>query len=537
MGVAQVAVLLLVAGAGPVGVFGQDQAAVVSSPDEFRSVHPTEEDYYRLITVNATSAATESRSPRWKPAPDGVALEVSGMQALGDGKLAVAIRKGEVWILENVYEDPPENVQYRRFAAGLHEPLGLLSNEDGFLVLQRGELTWLRDRNGDGQADEYLCVARGWGVSGNYHEYAYGPVRDSEGNLWITLNAGLGLNAEQRANLQAQGAPRDRRGAWRGWGLKISPDGSLHPISPGMRSPSGLGMNQEGDVFFTDQQGDWIPAGSLHQLREQVFYGHPDSLDSLALPGAPTLEVPRVPANQPFPQAVAQLPALAAPAVWFPYKKAGQSATDIVCDTTEGGFGPFSGQLFVGEFTLSAIHRVFLEKVNGVYQGACFPFREGFASAVIRLEFGEDGKSLFAGLSNRGWSSLGHASYGLQRLVWTGKTPFEIQEMRALADGFELTFTLPVDRRSAEDPSSYGLTSYTYMYHQKYGSDEILRRPCTIREAIVSEDGRRVRLVVDGRRPLFVHELIARGVRSQAGLPLLHPDAYYTLNQIPSSQP
>ncbi|HUG66663.1 MAG TPA: hypothetical protein VMM76_02860 [Pirellulaceae bacterium] len=121
----------------------------------------------------------------------------------------------------------------------------------------------------------------------------------------------------------------------------------------------------------------------------------------------------------------------------FPDKKVGQSATDIMLDDSGGKFGPFDGQLFVGEFTLSSISRVFLEQVDGEYQGACFPFREGFASAVIRMEQGIDG-SVFVGLSNRGWSSLGTAAYGLQRLVWTGETPFEIKEMRARPDGFEL---------------------------------------------------------------------------------------------------
>lgn len=492
-----------------------------------------EADYYRLVTIHASAAATESRSKRWKPAPDGVALEVGGMQALGKGKLAVAIRKGEIWILDHVDEDPPERVEYHRFATGLHEPLGLLRADDGFLVMQRGELTLVRDTTGDGVADQYDCVTRGWGVSGNYHEYAYGPVRDREGNLWMTLNTGLGLNPRQRSVLEDQGFDPARQGPWRGWGLRIMGDGTLQPLSPGMRSPSGLGINREGDVFFTDQQGDWVPAGSLHHLRPGVFYGHPDSLDSLQLPDAPDLSVGPILANQPFPQAIRQMPSLVPPAVWFPYKKAGQSATDIVCDETDGAFGPFTGQLFVGEFTLSSIHRVFLEKVNGVYQGACFPFREGLASAVIRLEFGDDG-SLFAGLSNRGWSSLGQASYGLQRLVWTGKVPFEIHEMRAMPDGFELSFTRPVDRRSAEDLESYRLKSYTYHYHAKYGSDEILTRPCPVREARVSADGLSVRLIVDGRRPLFVHELVAEGIRSETGDSLLHPQAYYTLNEIPA---
>jgi hypothetical protein len=210
----------------------------------------------------------------------------------------------------------------------------------------------------------------------------------------------------------------------------------------------------------------------------------------------------------------------------------GQSATDILLDASDGAFGPFAGQLFVGEFTQASIQRVFLEQVDGQYQGACFPFRSGMASAVLRLEQGSDG-SVFVGLTNRGWSSLGAASYGLQRLVWTGKTPFEILEMRAKHDGFELAFTSPVDPDTAADPSSYALSSYTYLYHETYGSDEIDTGTPIIRRASVSEDCLRVRLHVDGLRPLYVHELIAAGVRSACGQPLLHASAYYTLNQIP----
>jgi hypothetical protein len=145
---------------------------------------------------------------------------------------------------------------------------------------------------------------------------------------------------------------------------------------------------------------------------------------------------------------------------------------------------------------------------------------------------GRDG-SVFAGLTNRGWSSLGTAAYGLERLVWTGKTPFEIQEMRAKADGFELDFTKPVDPKTAGDVNSYKMNSYTYLYHETYGSDEIQNQNLTIREAQVSKDGKRVRLNVDGLRELFVHELSATGLRSQDNESLLHPHAYYTLNRIP----
>ncbi|MDP6444508.1 MAG: hypothetical protein QGG36_23220 [Pirellulaceae bacterium] len=492
---------------------------------------PVESDYYRLVSLSTTKAATTSRSKMWRPATKGLALEVSGIAPLPNDGLAVAIRKGEIWLLRNVYGDPRE-VQYKQFASALHEPLGLLHRDGEFLTAQRSELTRIRDTDGDDVADEYLTMAKGWGVTGNYHEYAFGPELDGRGNLWLTLNLGLGLKPEQRRRAVIDPTLRVAQGRWRGWGMIVTPEGDLRPMCAGMRSPSGLGANLAGDMFYTDQQGNWVGSNTLHHMRRGAFFHHPEALASMSLNGSPIRGVKEIPNGVPFPNAVERFPQLKPPAVWFPYKRVGQSATDIVVDDTGGKFGPFAGQLFVGEFTLSSVNRVFLEKVQGEYQGACFPFREGMASAVLRMAFGRDG-SMFVGLSNRGWSSVGPASYGLQRLEWTGKTPFEIKEMRARPDGFELTFTKPVDRELANQPGNFAMQSHTYLYQEKYGSDEILGRELSISSANVSADGLRVRLVVDGLRPLFVHAIDAARIRSADGQPLLHPRGYYTLNRIP----
>ena len=495
-----------------------------------------ESDYYRLVTIMSSKAPTGSRSKFWKPPPKGLVLEVSGIAPLDKRRLAVTIRKGEVWFLDGVYDLPPKNVTYKRFAEALHEPLGLLRQGKSFLTAQRTELTRMTDTDGDDVADEYICVSNGWGVTGNYHEYAYGPKLDRSGNLWMTLNIGMGFQGKQPTLMVRNKTLGVAQARWRGWGVKVTPQGKLVPVCAGMRSPSGLGANRAGDMFYTDQQGNWVGTNSLHHMRSGAFFHHPEALASMDLPGSPISGITSIPGGLPFPEAARRLRQLKPPAVWFPYKKVGQSATDIVLDDSKGSFGPFDGQLFVGEFTLASINRVFLEKVGGEYQGACFPFREGLASAVIRLAQGHDG-SLFAGLSNRGWSSLGTASYGLQRLVWTGKTPFEMKEIRARHDGFELVMTLPVDIPSARILSAYAVNSYTYTYHSTYGSDEIQKKDLAIRSIEVSEDGLRVRLKIDGLREMFVHELHAAGLRSRDGEPLLHPTGYYTLNHIPSRGP
>jgi hypothetical protein len=446
--------------------------------------------------------------------------------------VAVAIRKGEVWILNGVYDDPPSNVTYHRFATALHEPLGLLSHSGSLYTTQRTELTQLRDTDGDDVADEYLTVAKGWGVTGHYHEYAYGPKLDRDGNLWVTLNIGLGLKGDELTHTIHEPTLNYRQGLWRGWGMKVTPSGELMPVCAGMRSPSGIGANAAGDMFYTDQQGNWVGTNTLHHMRDGAFFHHAEALASMSQPGSTIHGVKSVPDGVPFPDAMKTFPQLVPPAVWFPYKKMGQSTTDIMLDASDGKFGPFAGQLFVGEFTQAGMSRVFLEKIDGEYQGACFPFRNGFASAVLRMAQGTDG-SMFVGLTNRGWSSLGTASYGLQRLVWTGRIPFEIKEMKARPEGFELVFTKPVDKKLAADPASYSMNSYTYLYQSSYGSDEIQKQDLVITKATVADDGLSVRLAMTGLRERFVHELAAAGVRSLDGEPLLHPFAYYTLNRIP----
>src|SRR5207248_10576455 len=167
-----------------------------------------------------------------------------------------------------------------------------------------------------------------------------------------------------------------------------------------------------------------------------------------------------------------RIPQLVPPALPFPCGKMGQSASGIDCDLSGGKFGPFAKQLFVGDQTHSTVMRVYLEKVNGRYQGACFPFRQGFGSGVVPVRFGPDG-SLFVGGTNRGWGSRGPKPFAIERLVWTGKVPFEVHEMRARHDGFELTFTKPIDPETAGKVESYSMSTFTYIFQSSYGSPEV----------------------------------------------------------------
>ena len=466
---------------------------------------PTENDYYRMTTL---------------PIPEGVVLEVGGLETLPDGRLGVATRRGDVWIIENPSSLNGGRPHFTRFAQGLHEALGLMYRDGALYTAQRSELTRLRDTDGDGKADRYETVYS-WPLSGNYHEYSFGPVLSPSGDMIVTLNLAWVGYGESFVK-------------WRGWMLKISPDGAMTPIAAGFRSPSSFGYNLAGDLFYAENQGDWVGSGGISQVESGDFMGNPMGLKWSGEPGSPVkltkADIPDT--GEPKFEVAKRVPHLKTPAVWFPHTILGISTSAILVDSTRGGFGPFAGQLFVGDEGQSKIMRVFMEKVNGVYQGVVFPFREGFASGVFREVWGKDA-SMFVGQTSRGWAATGKAPYGLQRLMWTGKVPFEAHRVEARPDGFEITFTSPVDRATASDPASYGVNSFTYKYHHIYGSPVINQVTHGIRSVVVSADGLSARLVLDSLRQGYIFEIKMAGVRSSTSLPLLHDFGYYTLNEIP----
>jgi glucose/arabinose dehydrogenase len=461
-----------------------------------------EDEYYQLLRF---------------PMNEQMVLEAGALEFMPDGKLAVATRRGDIYLVDEPLADPA-TANFSVYASGLHEVLGLAWRAPWLYCVQRGEVTRMKDEDGDGRADLFETVSDGWEINGDYHEYAFGSKFDREGNLWVTLCLTGSFSSEVK---------------YRGWCLRITPEGKVIPTCSGLRSPGGVGMNASGDMFYTDNQGPWNGTSALKWLRPGKFVGHPGGFRWYDVTDGAIGPRPREPQSGSRMMVEAKkIPELEPPAVYFPYNKMGQSASGIVCDLSGGKFGPFENQLFVGDQTHSTVMRVFLEQVDGHYQGVCFHFRKGFGSGTLSLLQASDG-SLLVGGTNRGWGSRGSQPYSLDRLVWTGKKPFEIHEMRAKPDGFELTFTEPTDPKTAADPKSYSLSTYTYLYQAAYGSPEVDPTTPTITKVEVAADGRSVRLFVDKLQEGHVHELAVEGVRSEKGQPLLHSQAYYTLNYIP----
>jgi glucose/arabinose dehydrogenase len=445
------------------------------------------------------------------PIPKELGLLVTGMDWVSARDLAICTWPGEIWILENATGAPME-VRYRRFAKGLGEAFGLKVIDGEIYVVQKMELTRVLDTDADGVSDRFECVQDGWGFSGNYHAFAFGPAADAVGNLYVAICG--------------------HRGWWElpytGWCVQIpskgQSQGELLPWAGGLRSPNGIGTyGPDHDLFVTDNQGQWIGSCRLNHLQHGRYYGHP--------------------AAWPAPEAYYERPPdPAPPAVWFP-RSVSMSASGFVTIPDEG-FGPFGGQLLVGEFQLGTVLRVSLEKINGEWQGTVWPWLSGFSGAVNRLAFGPDGHLYVGGAKNASWPTPATQDGALERVRFTGEIPFEIQNVRLLSDGFELQFTEALSDELDPEPDDFLIGQFRYRHTSAYGSPEIDHEgqenrmtSLAVQAVILAGDRRSVRLRVNGLRAGYVTRIRVGELLSVSGKNLEHDTCYYTLNQFPAENP
>lgn len=469
---------------------------------EYWDTAEAESKYYRIVEI---------------PMPEGMAIEAGSFEVIPENRLAIGTRRGDILIASGVFDQNPQP-RYQRFASGLDEVMGMSYRDGSFFVTQQTEVTRITDSNGDGRADQFRTLSDAWGFR-DYHEFAFGSKLDPDGNIWVALCLSKSYHSD---------AP------FRGWCLKVTPDGKTIPVCSGIRSPCGIGPNEHGVMFYAESQGPWNGSCSLKVLETGGFMGHPISFKWYDL--AP--ELGQAPVE---PQTRSRLlterkrvKELVPYAVVFPYIKMGRSISGFTIDRTGGKFGPFENQIFIGDFSLSLVMRATTEKINGVWQGACYPFREGLATGLLACQFTPNG-DLIVGGTNRGWPVRGPRQYAIQRLDWTGLVPFEIREINAVPEGFLLTFTKPVDEAIAEQPDTYALTTYTHIYQQGYGSPEVDHTTPRVISAEVLPDRRQVRLKVDGLQQGHVHDFTLQPMRSSEGEKLVHTKAYYTLNEIPNA--
>ena len=432
--------------------------------------------------------------------PEGFEPRVGGMDWLPDGRLVICCweTEGGVYLLDNVRKSATGKPTVKQIAAGLSEPLGLRVVDGRIYVLQKQELTELIDHDGDEVIDEYRCVSAGWGVTPNFHEFAFGLVH-KDGKFYATLATAI----------EPGGASSKNQNIDRGRVIEIEPSGAFRFIAAGLRTPNGIGLGVDDEIFVTDNQGDWLPVSKVLHVTKDAFFGNrsvePErSKDYVEKP----------------------------PVVWLPQGEIGNSPGEpgVLLE------GPYKGQMAHCDITHGGLKRVFVENVNGEYQGCVFRFIQGLEAGTNRWTRGPDGSLYVGGIGSTGnWGQTGKKRFGLERLDFNGKDTFDWIEMRMGTWAFQMTFTQPLAPQSGESVNDYTVTQWRYVPTAQYGGPKKDIEELTVKSVLLSEDRKTVTLGLLGMKPgHVVHARLAPSIRNAAGERPWSVEGWYTLNQIPT---
>ena len=448
-----------------------------------QAVHPS----FRLVNIR----------------PNAFQPRVAGMDFLSDGRMVMSTWSpdGAVFVIDGLDTDDPAQVTIKQIASGLAEPLGLKVVDDRIYVMQKQELTELVDRDGDEVVDEYRLVSNDWSVTDNFHEFGFGLLYE-DGAFFATLASAV----------LPGGAPAQPQAPDRGSLVRIDPrTGEAQLYARGLRTPNGIGYGVDGEMFIADNQGNWLPSSKIVHVREGAFYGFREV----------RLQDDRTLAETP-------------PVVWLPQDEIGNSPTNPV----PLDVGPYAGQMMHGEVTHGGLKRVYVEKIDGAYQGCVFRFVQGLEAGVNRTIWGPDGALYIGGVGNPGnWSQAGKLHHGFQKLVATEEGAFEMLAIRTKSNGIEIEFTQPLRPGDGLRPEDYLVRQWRYVPTADYGGPKVDEYELIVRSVNVSPDRRRAFIELEGMKPRhMLYVRIANPFVSSDNEEMWTTESWCTVNAIPPDQ-
>ncbi len=440
------------------------------------------------------------------PLPDqnpwGAWMRISGFDFYPDGRAAVCTFNGDVWIVSGI-DDKLDHVTWKRYAAGLYEPLGLKIIDGKVFVLGRDRITRLTDSNNDGEADFYESFNSDRTLYPSYHAFAFDLQTDSKGNIYFVSGGNqIGQDRPGYATV-----------------MKISHDGTKsETVGDGFRAPNGMEIGPHDEIAVSDNQGHWIPSSKISLVKPGGFYGH--------------VADPRVDSKASIPASYDE------PLLWIPY----------TMDNSSGGgtwapsgtkWGPYAEHLLHTSYGFSSLFAVMDETVGDTKQAGIVKFPLKFLSGIMRARFNPaDGQLYVCGL--KGWQTNG-AKYGcFQRVRYTGKPLYMPTGMHVLSNKtIAITFDVPLDKTTAADPHNFDIQQWNYKWWSTYGSPEFsLAHPgqkgkdtVEITGAKLSPDGKTVTLTTAPLRKVQQMDIKMQIKAADGGD--VHVEIGNTINKVP----
>jgi len=405
-------------------------------------------------------------------------MRPTGLDFLPDGRIALCTMNGDVWIA--TVSASGTAVTWRRFAAGLYEPLGLCVANGLILVTGRDQITRLRDLDRDGEADHYECFNNDRQLWPNYHTFAFDLQRDRAGNFYYIVGN----------NWAPPGTPGHN------CLLRVSPDGERSEVvATGFRAPNGMSIGPNDEITCGDNQGQWVPSSKVMLVKPGAFHGA--VTDPRQKPDVPT------PPADPVP-----------PLCWLPTTMDNSSGGQVW--VTSDRWGPFNGGLLHLSYGKSALFAVLRHDVGGVAQAAAVRFPLQFAAGIMRGRFSPDGDLWLTGM--KGWQTNAAKDGCLHRVRSTGKPVLLPVSFAASAKELRLGFAVALDPASAGDARSYAVQRWNYKWTATYGSDlysvttgaKGKGDTLTVTAARLDADGRTLVIAVDDLRPCMQQVLTVR---------------------------
>lgn len=439
-----------------------------------------------------------------------------------DRTLAIASLKGRVCLVHDRDRDGLAD-EYEVVSDDLPAPYGIATSENDELdVITKYGLVRVSQLDRPTVRGTSTVIADGWGYTADYHDWAVGLPRDKQGRYYVGLPCQQDNRSEAAAKLRGtilrlvpQKPTRDEPRLFR-----------LETFAAGQRFPMGLALNGLGQLFATDNQGNYNPFNELNHILPGERYGFINKRE--VKPGfAPAFQSAAIELPHPWTRSVNGLCFLHTP--WELNKKLRRNV-----------FGPFEGHLVGCEYNNLTLIRMSLEQIGNTYQGAAYPL--GRAPEVDEPTFegpvccavSPDGDLYVGNMRDSGWGG-GQNTGSIVRLRPTGDWPLGIAEMRAKHDGFELTFTGAIDRAKASDPKRYHIRSYRRISTPAYGGNDVDERGERVTQAEVDATGHVVRLKLGTLREGFVYELRLDALGKDDKL-LFPAEAHYTLRKVPPAR-
>jgi len=451
----------------------------------------------------------------------------SGLSWRPDGRLIFSSLKGQVFEAIDRDGDGTEDC-LNLLADGLPAPYGVRADAVHIDICAKYAL--LRLHTADKSGRRIDTIASGWGYSSDYHDWAVGLPRSERGEYFL----GIPCQQDKRSPAAAR---------FHGSVLRLTPRKptlddprlfALTPISSGHRFPMGLALDRAGELFVTDNQGNYKPFNELNHVRPGTHFGFINFLDrgKPAPPRTPSaIDIPH-----PWTRSVNGICFLYTPN--REHRAGSVSDGRTVADASGSVLGPLEGHLIGCEYDTRRLIRMTLQRVGDTFQGAAYPLsippsdpQRGFLGPLV-CAVSPRGELYVGSIRDSGWGAGANVGEIVRVQIQPDKLPCGIAEVQATHDGFRIDFFRPIDRELAAKIESYTIQSYRREPTPAYGGPDRDRRTEKVTGATVSGDARGVTLKLAAMRPGFVYELRVRNLAPGGGE--FHPaESHYTLNIVP----